>query len=296
MNEKNITALREYIYSIKDISPKQLGITSRQINYWIANKVTPFLERQDDSPDDEAKRKWIRLNLAQAVWVCIIKELLSLGTSILDLKVLAENVWNKPRKEKYADKVFQDHLNRKVNPLSEDAQQTLKNYLKNESLMEKEFRIDINPFTDMIKSAIYSEGLPHSMVYVPETIAHAFLLHDHQLTLKLSSAFMEHPLICIPIVPILAKVLAIDFSNPKRELLYLSDIEKQIRDIVVFKKPKSIIIAFEDNKIKPITITEEHKSKEALARYILENKIAKGSKLLIDIRSQGNYVITLIKK
>ncbi|WP_396600873.1 hypothetical protein [Algibacter sp. R77976] len=299
MNENNLTALGEQIYSIKDISPKQLGVTSRQINYWIQHKLTPFLQLQDDdleNDDEVSKRKWVRLNLVQAVWVCIIKELLSLGTTILDLDVLAQNVWNKPRIEKYADKVFQKELNRKVNPLSENAQQTIKNYLGDELLMEHEFRTVINPFTDMVKSVILTEGLPHSMVYVPETIAHNFLLHDHELTLKLSSAFMEHPLISIPIVPIVAKVFALDFSNPKKELLYLSDIEKQIRDIVVFKKPKSVVIAFENDHIKPITITEQHKSKEQLARYILENKIAKGSKLLIEIRSQGNYVLTLIKK
>jgi hypothetical protein len=73
-------------------------------------------------------------------------------------------------------------------------------------------------------------------------------------------------------------------------------LERQIRDIVVFKKPKIVEIAFEGDHIKPIVVTEEHKSKEQLARYILENRIAKGSKLLIDIRSQGNYKLTLIKK
>ena len=56
-----------------------------------------------------------------------------------------------------------------------------------------------------------------------------------------------------------------------------------------------IEIAFEAEHIKPITLTEQHKSREALARYILENKIAKGAKLLIDIRSQDNYKLTLIK-
>ena len=97
-------------------------------------------------------------------------------------------------------------------------------------------------------------------------------------------------------IPIISKILTIDFGNTKKELSYLTDIEKQIRDIVIFKKPKNVVIAFEENHIKPITITEEHKTRELLSQYILENKIAKGSKLLIDIRSQDNYILTLIKK
>ena len=102
-------------------------------------------------------------------------------------------------------------------------------------------------------------------------------------------------MICLPMAPIISKVLAVDFGNEKKDLTYLTHIEKQIRDIVVFKRPKVIEIAFEGEHIRPITLTEQHKSREALARYILENKIAKGSKLLIDIRSQDNYKLTLIR-
>ena len=87
----------------------------------------------------------------------------------------------------------------------------------------------------------------------------------------------------------------VDFGNKKKELSYLSEIEKQIRDIVVFKKTKIVEIAFENKNIQPIIITEQHKTREQLARYILEHKIAKGAKLLIEIRAQGNYKLTLIK-
>jgi hypothetical protein len=95
----------------------------------------------------------------------------------------------------------------------------------------------------------------------------------------------------------MARVMASEFNVvSKTDLYYLNNIERQIRDIVVFKKPKEVVIAFENDSIKPITVTEQHKTREQLARYILENKIKKGSKLLIDIRSSGNYKITLIQK
>jgi hypothetical protein len=300
MTESDIISLGKFIYSAMDISPAQLGVTSRQINYWIDKKVTPFLEKQQEVPVSEKSTikttKWVRLNLAQAVWACIIKELLSFGIPIDDLAKLAENVWQKPREQKYADKVFQDHLNRKTNPLSEAGQQYIINSLKDEMHMEHFFRTVINPFTDMVKSAVIGERLPHAMVYVPEMIDYAFLMHDSELILKFGSVYIEHSIISIPIVPIISKVVAIDLYNQKKTLLYLSGIEREIRDIVVFKKPKNVVVAFENDQIKPITVTEDHMTQEELGRYILENKIAKGSKLLIDFRSQGNYKLTLMNK
>jgi hypothetical protein len=263
--------------------------------------VTPFVEKQQEvsvegTSEKKKKTKWVRMNLPQAVWACIVKELLSFGVTVNDLAVLAENVWQKPREQKYADAVFKAHLKRKNGLLAESSRQKLENALNDELLMENEHRTAINPFTDVLKSAVDRPDLPHSMLFVPETIEHGFLMHDTSLMLKLGSTFLEHPLICIPMVPMISKVLAVDFGDPKKELSYLSELERQIRDIVVFKKPKIVEIAFEGDHIKPIVVTEEHKSKEQLARYILENRIAKGSKLLIDIRSQGNYKLTLIKK
>jgi hypothetical protein len=247
MKEFEITELGNNIYNESDISPAQLNVTSRQINYWIDRAVIPFVEKQQPNEIDYKKRnplktkkenktKWIRLNLSQAVWVCIVKDLLSFGVSIEQLAELSKSVWQKPR-----------------------------------------------------------EVLPHSMLYVSKTNDYNFAIGDNKLILNLGSVYLQHPMICLPMAPIISKVLAVDFGNEKKDLTYLTNIEKQIRDIVVFKRPKVIEIAFEAEHIKPITLTEQHKSREALARYILENKIAKGAKLLIDIRSQDNYKLTLIK-
>jgi hypothetical protein len=132
---------------------------------------------------------------------------------------------------------------------------------------------------------------------VPETNDFMFHYNPLELTLNLSSVYLQKPMICIPIVPILSRVLLHEFDNRKlKDLKYLSEIEKQIRDIVVFKRPKIVEIAFEEGNIKTIEVTEKHKSRQQLAQYILENKIKKGSKLLIDIRSNDHYKITLIKK
>ena len=262
----------------------------------------PFVEKHQNVKNTETiskeaatKTKWIRLNLSQAVWVCIIDTLSSFGVSADKIYTLGKSIWHEPRVDKYADKVFKEHIKKNKHQLTKDVIQSLNDYLKDERIMEHNFRTLINPFTDMLKSAILRESMPHTLLYVPGTNDFEFLYGDANLTLKLSSVYMQQPMISIPMIPILAKVLAVDFGNKKKELSYLSEIEKQIRDIVVFKKPKIVEIAFENENIKPIVVTEQHKTREQLARYILEHKIAKGAKLLIEIRAQGNYKLTLIK-
>jgi hypothetical protein len=301
MISEEIKNLGNIVFNDRDISPTQLGITSRKINYWLDHNLVPFVEKHQNVKNTETiskeaatKTKWIRLNLSQAVWVCIIDTLSSFGVSADKIYTLGKSIWHEPRVDKYADKVFKEHIKNNKHQLPKDVIQSLKQIVADEYWM-KDFRKLINPFTDMLKSAILRESMPHTLLYVPGTNDFEFLYGDMNLTLKLSSVYTQHPMISIPMIPILAKVLAVDFGNKKKELSYLSEIEKQIRYILVFKKPKIVEIAFENENIKPIVVTEQHKTREQLARYILEHKIAKGAKLLIEIRAQGNYKLTLIK-
>jgi len=298
MNLSDLISFSDFFYKVNNISPKQLGITSRQINYWIDNKLVPFVEKQqkpENSSGADLKTKWIRLNIPQGVWVCIVKELLIMGVSIEDLAKLTESIWQQPRQEKYADKVLANFIkqNKDKSPFET---KIIENSLSDELLMEHDIRIQINPFTDIVKSALLRENHPHSLIFIPKTLEHTFLSHRSELFLQLVSQFCEYPVICIPILPLICKVLSVDFFNPNKTINYLSEIEKQVRDIVVYKNPKSVVIAYENNKIEPITITEQHKTKEQLLRYLLENKIRPNSKLLIEIRAQGNYKLTLISK
>lgn len=309
MTTQTIINIGNEVFNQRNISPTQLGISSKNVNHWIRKNIIPFVpveqssylkEREantDNGEDQKAKPKWIRLNLAQAVWVSIVNELYNFKVQEDQLEILAYQIWQKPREEKYADSVIKHHI--KSNPLNLSKYEIdkLKSNLKDEVLMEYYFRTIMNPFTEIVKSAFYREQLPHNFLFVPKTNDYMFHYGGLDLTLNLSSIYMQKPMVCIPIVPILSKILLNEFENKKiKDLLYLSNVEKQIRDIVVFKRPKVIELAFQDNKIETILVTEDHKSREELANYILTNKIQKGSKLLIDIRSNDNYKITLIKK
>lgn len=300
-SSKQIVDLGNKIYDTNKINPSRLNITSRRINYWIDKNLMPFTDKQEldiEKAQQEStnERKWVRLSIAQAVWACIIDELLNYKIPLEKLEKLTENVWQKPRVEKYADWVLKEHIEKNPNGLSAKNIQTLSTNLQDERFMYL-IRMEINPFTDAVKSAFRWRELPHSFLYAPESNTYALHKGNQALILDLGSKFLQSTMICIPLVPILARVMESEFSDERKtDLNYLNNIERQIRDIVVFKKPKEVVIAFDNDSITPITVTQQHKTREQLARYILENKIKKGSKLLIDIRSNGNYKITLIQK
>lgn len=298
MKEKELIELGESVYGERKITPSKLGISSRQINYWKENGLIPFSTIDpDDSQKGSEKNKWIRLSIAQAAWACLIQELFDLNVSMKAVHELGRNIWQRSREEKYADKVFRHHIDKNPNRLPKETIERLKNILADERLMENHFRTIINPFTDILKSIFTRDVRPYSLLFVPETGEHQLRGNGNELLIDMASMFYRYNIISIPFLPILSKFMNLDFSNRNfKDLEHLNEVEKQIRDIVVFKRPKVVEIAFQDSDVETIVVTEKHKSREKLAEYILENKIKKGSKLLIDIRSTDNYKITLIQK
>jgi hypothetical protein len=97
-------------------------------------------------------------------------------------------------------------------------------------------------------------------------------------------------------VPIIKKIVSVEFLIVNREFSYLSNAENEIKDIVLYKAPKYVEIVIDNNTLKPLIIREQHKSAEQLAVFFLNNKLPKDARLLIELRSQGNYKITIITK
>ena len=190
--EQYIIELGQKVFDTNLINPSVLNITSRRINYWIDKKLMPFTERQEISTkkmqyDRKSERKWVRLSLAQSVWAYIIDELLSYKISLEKLEKLTENIWQKPRVERYADKVLKNHIDKNPVGLSEKSLKELISFLQDEMHMENYIITIINPFTDAIKSAFTKRDLPHSLLYAPESNSHAIHSGDQALILDLGS-------------------------------------------------------------------------------------------------------------
>ena len=87
---------------------------------------------------------------AHAVWACLIQELFKLNVSKKAVFDVAKDIWQKSRKDKYADKVLKMHIEKNPLNLQKEHIDRLKNVLADELLMEYYYRTLINPFTDMI--------------------------------------------------------------------------------------------------------------------------------------------------
>lgn len=299
--KNKIIEIGTIIYDEKDITPSSLGIQNRQLNYWIDKRLIPFVSKvyeneQDRRSDSTTMMKRVRINVSQAVWTCIIDELSNLGQKPRDLFQFGFDVWQKPRNDQYADKVFENHVKKNPLKLSGDLLNIIKDSLEDNLLMEHYYRTLINPFTDMIKSVLLREDYPHTLIYVPRTGEHQFVSRSSEILLNLSNTYLQETFISVPLLPIITKVLGVDMSKRKKSLFYLNNIEQQIVQKILHKNPKKIEIVFEGGKIKPIVVREEHKKPEELAKFFLNNKIKPGTDIEIQKRSQGNYIVTLKTK
>lgn len=262
--------------------PKDLEITSRQINYWKSRDILPFFD----------KEKKGFMNLSEALWLLIINELSNIGINTKKLETLSNDIWIKPFNEKYADKVFEKIL--AENKLEKLDKETIEHYLSFEPIMITLFRKELNPFTEALNSSLLTNRNVISLIYCPRTNEHHFNFNNIGLTSDLNNLFFGETLITIPLIPLLSKLVGIEVDKSNLDLTYLSAIENQIRRVLFFDRPKFMEITIQEgvnNKI--YTITEEHKKGEELAKFFLNNKLPLGAKILIEPRAQGNFKITI---
>lgn len=270
--------------SNKKFIPKDLNISSRQINYWKERKIVPFFE----------KEKRGTMNMPEALWLMIINELSNIGIDSKKLEKLSYDVWEKPYYDKYADKVFEYHLNKKVDSLSDEDKGWLKHFLENEHIMVDVFRKVINPFTDCIKDSLISNRTLYSFIYCPNKEEFIFSKSGLQLSSELNNIFYGETVISIPFLPHLSKLIGLEIDKNNNDIEYLTNVENIIRRSLVYDKPKlmEIEVLVDGNK-KICKITESHKKSEELAKFFLNTKLPNGSKVTIETRSQGNYKVTV---
>ena len=270
--------------SNKKFLPKDLNISSRQINYWKERKIVPFFE----------KEKKGFMNMAEALWLMIINELSNVGIDSKKLEKLSYDVWKKPFHDKYADKVLEFHLNKKGDSLNDEDKGWLKHFLENELVMNDVFRRVINPFTDCIKDSLISNRTLYSFIYCPNKEEFIFSKSGLQLNSDLNNIFYGETIISIPFLPHLSKLIGLEIDKINDDIEYLTNVENIIRRTLVYDKPKlmEIEVLVDGNK-KICKITESHKKSEELANFFLNTKLPNGSKVTIETRSQGNYKVTV---
>jgi len=266
--------------------PKHLGISSRMVTYWKSKHILPFFQA----------RKNGRMNIPQAVWLHLIQELSAFGINTKKLSELASLVWQTPRERGY----FKQKLEKAILSLErkKGSNETLEAYksIIKDSLLLDTLGQEINPFVDAVIDSILIDKKPLSFYYFPKS-GECYVRDGNSLiSEKLIGMIKDEAYLCIPLMGFIKSIVSVEFKYVKKDLDYLSQVENQIREIIMFKSPKYIELLVDDNSIKPLIIREDHKKAEQLATFFLNNKLPRTARLLIEPRAQNNYKLTILTK
>jgi hypothetical protein len=266
--------------------PKYFGISPRMVTYWKTKKVLPFF--------DAGKKA--KMNVPQALWLCLVDELSAFGINTTKLAELAKMVWDEPRKKGYFKSKLEKHIAFLKKQKVVDS--TLVGYesIKKDSNLLDTLGMEINPFSDAVIDSILIDKKPMSFYYFPKTGEYHIRDGNKAITEKFLEMINDKAYMCIPLMPFIEQIVSVEFQRVKKDIAYLSQIENQIREIIMFKSPKYIELLIDNDNIKPLIIREDHKKAQQLADFFLKNKLPKTARLLIEPRAQDNYKLTILTK
>ena len=266
--------------------PKYFGISPRMVTYWKSKVVLPFF--------DTGKKG--KMNVPQALWVCLIQELSTFGINTTKLAELAKMVWDEPREKGYFKSKLEKHIAFLKKQKVADSSLKGFEFILNDSKLLSTHGMEINPFSDAVIDSILIDKKPMSFYYFPKTGEYHLRDGNKAITEKFLEMINDKAYMCIPLMSFIEQIVSVEFQRVKKDIAYLTQIENQIREIIMFKSPKYIELLVDNDNIKPLIIREDHKKAKQLADFFLNNKLPKSARLLIEPRAQGNYKLTILTK
>ena len=266
--------------------PKYFGISPRMVTYWKSKVVLPFF--------DTGKKG--KMNVPQALWVCLIQELSTFGINTTKLAELAKMVWDEPREKGYFKSKLEKHIAFLKKQNIVDSSIDAFEFILNDSNLLHFHGMEINPFTDAVIDSILVDKKPMSFYYFPKTGEYHIRDGNKAITEKFLEMINDKAYMCIPLMPFIEQIVSVEFQRVKKDIAYLTQIENQIREIIMFKSPKYIELLVDNDNIKPLIIREDHKKAKQLADFFLNNKLPKTARLLIEPRAQDNFKLTILTK
>jgi len=266
--------------------PKYFGISPRMVTYWKSKVVLPFF--------DTGKKG--KMNVPQALWLCLIQELSTFGINTTKLAELAKMVWDEPREKGYFKSKLEKHIAFLKKQNIVDSSLKGFEFILNDSRLLSTHGMEINPFSDAVIDSILVDKKPMSFYYFPKTGEYHIRDGNKAITEKFLEMINDKAYMCIPLMPFIEQIVSVEFQRVKKDIAYLSQIENQIREIIMFKSPKYIELLVDNDNIKPLIIREDHKKAKQLADFFLNNKLPKTARLLIEPRAQDNYKLTILTK
>ena len=171
--------------------PKYFGISPRMVTYWKTKEVLPFF--------DAGKKA--KMNVPQALWLCLVDELSAFGINTTKLAELARMVWDEPREKGYFKSKLEKHIAFLKKQKVVDASLGVYESILNDPLLLHFHGMEINPFSDAVIDSILIDKKPLSFYYFPKTGEYHIRDGNKAITEKFLEMINDKAYMCIPLIP-----------------------------------------------------------------------------------------------
>lgn len=264
------------------ITPKDLGVSSRKVNYWKSQSLLPYF----------GGGAHLRMNIFQAMWFAVVDELTSLGVSSEKVFELGKFIWKDSPAFDLLIEWAEITPNAKVNKAEiERMKLSAKDPIERIAIDQ-----EINHFTLGLIKLFHVRTRQFDFNYFPRSNRWCFT----DLVLKEETfdrrAFDQEPRIVIPLAAKFYELIAKELLATGEASPLLEENLSEMLDLITRKKPTYVDVVINGQFKEFVCVYETTKSVEEIVRYVSENDIPQGSSLVMTKRNASHYKFQIITK
>jgi hypothetical protein len=253
------------------ITPKDLGITSRQVHYWKQSIGLPYFQ-------DE---KHLKMNLYQALWLEILHSLSKMGVSTKQLDALSRKVWLEPIEMGYYRNLVLAEIQHPSGSISE------KDYyhriLEDPRLMDAMAQ-EINPFTVGIGQMVKTPMSLFQFNYFPQSDYWCFSGAIADPKEEGVQRMTREPYVAIPLARLFSDLVSMEIikSEGCTELMDAELVDAL--NLIYQKKPRYVIAATKGHHQEFQFVYHDTRTLSELISFLKSNDLKKGSRVLLTLQ------------
>ncbi len=264
------------------ITPKDLGVSSRKVNYWKSQSLLPYF----------GGGAHLRMNIFQAMWFAVVDELTSLGVSSEKVFDLGKFIW----KDSPAFDLLIGWVESTPNTRVDKAEIERMKLSAKDPIWRISIDQEINHFTLGLIKLFHVRTRQFDFNFFPQSNRWCFtgvVLNDETFEPK---AFEQEPRIVIPLAAKFYALIAKELLTTGEASPLLEENLSEMLDLITRKKPTYVDVVINGWSKEFVCVYETTKSVEEIIRYVSENDIPQGSSLVMTKRNASHYKFQIITK
>ena len=253
------------------ITPKDLGISSRQVNYWKQSIALPYFQNE----------KHLKMNVYQGLWLEILHSLTKMGISTKRLNALSRKVWLEPRESDYYRNLVRAELDHPTSSIQEKDQF---HRILEDTLLLETMASEITPFTVGISQLIRTSISLFQFNYFPQSgewcFSGAIVDPEERGTQRMS----REPYVVVPLARLFNDLVSIEIIKSEGDT-QLMDIELvEALNLIHQKKPRYVVAAIEGHHQEFQFVYHDTRTLSELIAFLKSNDLKKGSRVLLTLQ------------